>query len=236
MLIGIILAAGNSSRFSKVDSKQFFKLHKRPVLYYSLKAFIDADCFDKIIIVTNKFHFKAAQDLIEMFTETKGSISICEGGSARQTSVYHGVLKAIELNGGTASKLQIVTHDGARPALPKSIIIENVENIRSGRCVNTVKKVYDTMLYDFGSGKVDFIDREKAFAVLTPQSFNALDYIVAYRAVENHIAEYTCVCSVMTANGCGMDLIVSDYPIRKITVKSDINAVKQDLKDILSYE
>jgi len=232
MVTGMILAAGAGKRFGSEKPKQFFLINKKPVLHYILKSFIDAGCFDNIILVLSKPYFHTGNQLVEMFPQAKSKIFICEGGETRQDSVYLGTLKAVELNQGKSDDLRIISHCGARPAIPKSIILQNLGKLRPGRCVNTVHKVFDTLIYETKKNQMDFIDREKTFAVLTPQSFYANDYIKAYIPVQKDIAKYTCVCSVMTANGLPMDLIISEYPIKKITVKSDLNVIKRDLKDL----
>ena len=252
MVTGLILAAGAGKRFGSEKPKQFCILNKRPVLFYTIKAFVDAKCCDNIVLVLSKPFFSLGKKIIKAFPNAQKQIHICEGGETRQDSVYLGVLKAIELNDNNPKGIKIISHCGARPALPKSIILENLAKISPRRCVNTVRKVFDTLIYkaldkaldkdsdtasDTLANKVseenfNFIDRDKTFAVLTPQSFFAEDYITAYLPVRDRIGQYTCVCSVMTSYGFGMDLIVSDYPIKKITVKSDINVVKHDLKDL----
>ncbi|MEI6602811.1 MAG: 2-C-methyl-D-erythritol 4-phosphate cytidylyltransferase [Clostridia bacterium] len=232
MVVGMILAAGVGKRFGGDKPKQFFLINKKPVLYYILKSFVDANCFDHIILVLSNPYFSRGQAIIDQFPAMRGKIHICEGGPTRQDSVYQGTLKAVALHHGKAENIKIISHCGARPAIPVSIILENLAKLTPGRCVNTVHRVFDTLIYETSPKKYDFIDREKTFAVLTPQSFYAQDYITAYEAAKEPIAQYTCVCSVMTAYGFPMDLVGSVYPIKKITLKSDINVVKRDLKDL----
>jgi 2-C-methyl-D-erythritol 4-phosphate cytidylyltransferase len=53
MNIGIILAAGNSTRFNNEDPKQLYLLKNKPVINYSID--ILNQCLDEVIIVTNTY-------------------------------------------------------------------------------------------------------------------------------------------------------------------------------------
>ncbi|MEI6131511.1 MAG: IspD/TarI family cytidylyltransferase [Bacillota bacterium] len=230
MVVGMILAAGSGSRFGTEMPKQFLPIENKPVLQYVVEAFLKANCFDSIILVLSRDFFVEGERIIKNIGSVAPSIFICEGGKSRQDSVYNGTLKAIEINGGNYDNLKIVSHCGARPAIPIEIILENLKVLTPSKCVNTVGKLFDTLIYETNKNEFEFIDREKTFAVLTPQSFFAKDYCDAYEVAKNKSLEYTCVCSLMTANGVPMETVISEYPIKKITVKSDISSVMIDLK------
>ena len=96
-------------------NKQYLKINKQPILYYTLKAFTQSNCIDEIIVVVaegemdyckeeiiNKYNFLKVEDVVV-------------GGKERQHSVLNG-LKAV-------SDCEIVLiHDGARPFISESII------------------------------------------------------------------------------------------------------------------
>ena len=87
----------------------------------------------------------------QYFPDYKRLIRICEGGASRQESLYNGVKFAIDTF--KESNLKIVSHCAARPLLPKSVLQMNLELIEEGKSVDTVKRVYDTMLYKNDQGK-----------------------------------------------------------------------------------
>jgi 2-C-methyl-D-erythritol 4-phosphate cytidylyltransferase len=230
MNVGIILAAGVGSRFKSDKPKQFFLLNGKPVLYYTIKSFVDSQLFDKIIVVLSKQYLRLGVDIFQKYFESSKNIFSCEGGQTRQDSLYNGVKYALDNFGD--SDIKIVSHCAARPLLSKAVLQKNLDLITRGKSVDTVKRVYDTMLYTNSEGNTGFINRDKLFVGLTPQSFYAVDYIKAYNFVKNRINEFTCACSLMKEAGFEINLFVTDEPIHKITVLADVNILKQQLKEM----
>ena len=50
----VIAAAGLSTRFGSDTTKQMTNICSKPMLYYTLKAYQEADCIDEIIIVARE--------------------------------------------------------------------------------------------------------------------------------------------------------------------------------------
>lgn len=230
MHIAVILAAGTGSRFGQDKPKQFFLLKGRPLLYYSINTFIETKKFDKIILVLSQSFIKTGESILKKFFPGNSDIVICEGGETRQHSLKNGVDLAVTL--GDHDPI-IVSHCAARPILPQKIVHENINTVERGHSVNTVRQMHDTMLYTFDDGKTRTIDRNRTFATLTPQTFYAVDYIRAFDILTgkgNNISSYTCACSLMQEAGYDMKIILTDSPIHKVTLSSDISIIRQHLK------
>lgn len=54
MISAIILAGGKGKRMGAKISKQYIELNGKPILYYTLKRFVDCEGIDKIILVLPK--------------------------------------------------------------------------------------------------------------------------------------------------------------------------------------
>lgn len=107
MVSAIILAGGKGKRMGLKISKQFVELKGKPILYYTLKKFIDNSYIDQIVLVLSKDEIEYCIEEILNKYSLKVDI-IVEGGVERQDSVYN-ALKSIK-------KTDIVLiHDGARP-------------------------------------------------------------------------------------------------------------------------
>ncbi|MGI6125916.1 MAG: IspD/TarI family cytidylyltransferase [Planifilum sp.] len=227
---GIILAAGVGKRFGTDKPKQFYDINGKPVLYYTLQSFVDSGLLDHIIIVLSAPYMDWARAMVRKhFPDGEHQIHLCEGGPTRQESLYNGVMYA--LDHFDEEDLKIVSHCAARPLLPKSVIQKNLDLIEKGKSVDTVRRVYDTMLYRNDEGKTEFIDRDRLFVGLTPQSFYARDYVDAFHRVKDRLNEFTCACSLMLAAGYETVLFITEHPIHKITVKEDIEIIEQHLKE-----
>jgi len=115
MNVALIVAAGNSSRFGPGD-KQFTALAGRPMLTYSLDAFIGAVSVDTIVIaVRAEDRPRCRADIVGSDAPAK-PVSIVAGGEDRQKSVAAGLKacpRGVDL---------VFVHDGARPLITSAQI------------------------------------------------------------------------------------------------------------------
>ena len=109
----ILLAAGNSKRFSHKIPKPFIKVAGRTILELSLVKFKNIRQIKNIIVVTNKKHQK--------FIKTIKSQKFIKmtGGKTRQESTLK-ALRYIKRNQIKCSKVLI--HDSARPNFSLQLI------------------------------------------------------------------------------------------------------------------
>ena len=102
----ILVAAGSSARMkSGGASKTMMEIGGEPVLSRTLRAFENAACISKIVIVARACDFDAIQKASAFVTKP---LTITEGGKERQDSVSNGAAL-----GGDAE--YIAVHDAARP-------------------------------------------------------------------------------------------------------------------------
>lgn len=222
--VAIILASGNGDRFGFEKPKQFYKVYNIPVLIYSIYNFYNNSNIDEIILVLNKEYYNYGVDLVNLYYgNLSGRIKFCVGGKTRQESLYKGVLFS-----GRDNKI-IISHCCSRPIIPLKIIKENIELLEKGCCVNTVKNVYDTMIYND-----IFIDRNKTFVGLTPQTFYSNDFIYSYS--KNKYNDYTCACSLLVSAGFKMRMLKTDANIHKITTIEDIPIIESLVESSEEYQ
>ena len=102
----ILVAAGSSARMkSGGASKTMMEIGGEPVLSRTLRAFENAACISKIVIVARACDFDAIQKASAFVTKP---LTITEGGKERQDSVSNGAALC-----GDAE--YIAVHDAARP-------------------------------------------------------------------------------------------------------------------------
>ena len=54
MVSAIILAGGKGKRMNANVSKQFIKVNNKPIIYYTLKKFLECSQIDNIVLVLSK--------------------------------------------------------------------------------------------------------------------------------------------------------------------------------------
>jgi 2-C-methyl-D-erythritol 4-phosphate cytidylyltransferase len=112
--IAVIVAGGKGTRMNNDLPKQFILLKNKPVLYYTIKAFLDAYVDMEIILVLPSEHIGKGQEIIDGYFPSS-LFRLCEGGSTRFNSVQNG-LALIE------DESIIFVHDGVRCLLTSNIV------------------------------------------------------------------------------------------------------------------
>ena len=171
----IIVAAGSGQRMNASLPKQFLELANRPILWYTLKPFIECQDIDKIFVVVPKLYKKKCEnDIIAPLTKElkldesyKDKIRCINGGERRQDSVYAG-LKASE---GLSNI--VIIHDGVRPFVTPLQISRIINQARKKKAVifgikprDTVKKI------DHNNCIMQSINRDSLLMAQTPQAFS----------------------------------------------------------------
>ncbi len=162
----VIPAAGKGTRMNVGENKQLIEIKGKPILAWTLETFQNCSQINEIVLVTSE-EFKTVfkNNIVDKYGFTKVS-SVQTGGYERQHSVFNG-LKSVD------NKCDIVLiHDGARPFIDESTIIDSIEKAHKfgAACVAVQQK--DSV--KFGNEK-DFIeetlDRSRIWIAQTPQAF-----------------------------------------------------------------
>lgn len=159
----IIVAAGRSKRMGRLGDKIWIRIAGRPVLFYSVAAFLKAGV-QRIIIAVKPGAVNTTRIRIRrFFGRAAGSIDVVDGGRERQDSVWNGIAAA-----GTDF---VLVHDAARPAVTADLIRDIFRQTRvHGACVPVVP-VSDTLKRVEGGFVRKTASREGLYGVQTPQGF-----------------------------------------------------------------
>lgn len=164
-VVAIVLSAGVGSRMKSDIPKQYMDLNGKPVIFYSLKAFEEAEV-SSIILVCGKNDVEyCKKEIVEAYGFTKVK-AVVPGGVNRYDSVYEG-LKAID------SADYVLVHDGARPMVDLDLISRVIESsIEDKACVAAVP-VKDTIkIADEEGFAKETPNRNRLWSVQTPQGFS----------------------------------------------------------------
>ena len=102
----VIVAGGSGVRMGGSVPKQFLLLKDKPVLYYTVKAFLEAYDDMQIILVLPVEYTDMGQEIIDAYFD-KERIRITAGGDTRFQSVKNGLTLVEE-------ESVIFVHDGVR--------------------------------------------------------------------------------------------------------------------------
>ena len=222
MTTAIILAAGKSERMGGGVDKAFLSLVNKPVVAWSLLAFERCPEIDRIVLVVRKEQLVASKAVAKMFGISK-IFKIVAGGGKRQESVAAG-LAACDVD-----TRYVVVHDGARPLLTPELITEVVKLVKRTPAVTVGRPVTDSIkLCEKGTAVTRSVEREKLWAVQTPQAFQIRELRAAYKALGNK--EVTDDCMAVERNGGSVKILSSLKPNVKITTVEDLQLAGALLK------
>ncbi|MDU1855590.1 MAG: 2-C-methyl-D-erythritol 4-phosphate cytidylyltransferase, partial [Clostridium baratii] len=153
----IILSGGRGKRMGASVSKQFIEVKGKPILYYTLKKFIENDLINEIILVLPKDEIEyCKKEILEKYELSVDKI--VEGGKERQDSVLNGlkVLKDTDI---------VLIHDGARPFVSNKIIKEGIESAKKFKAAAPGVMPKDTIkIKDNDSFSKETLKREELIA------------------------------------------------------------------------
>lgn len=221
-VVALIAAAGRGTRMQAgkeeaQDKKQYLVLGRRPILGHTIAIFEESPLIDEIVLVVAPEDVDYCQkEIVDKYCFTKVK-EIVVGGKQRQDSVYRGLLA---LNPATEI---VLVHDGVRPFFPGALIPEVVEAVyQQGTAVVGVP-VKDTIKIVGQANIVEKTpDRQRLWAIQTPQAFRYPLLLAAYRAAMTRGLKATDDAMLVEAFGHPVQLILGTYDNVKITTPDDL--------------
>ena len=224
MIYGIIVAAGKSERMGVDVDKVFLSLGTRPVLAYSVMAFEQCPMIDGVILVVRKDRVDSARGLAQMFGCSKVR-KVVAGGATRQQSVMNGLAEL-----GDDVKI-VAVHDGARPCVTSALIEETIRSAkRHGSGVAAVKVTDTIKEVEKGTVVARTVDREKLWAVQTPQTFRTEWLVKAYKSTGKKKQAVTDDAEAVEATGETVHLVPAPPSNMKLTTPQDLSLAAMILK------
>ncbi|MBC63537.1 MAG: 2-C-methyl-D-erythritol 2,4-cyclodiphosphate synthase [Chloroflexi bacterium] len=180
----VILSAGKSSRMDGID-KQLVEIDGKKVINYSIELFSQFKETRSITIMVSEKNVIEVKKIVKSLVSDK-EIYILIGGTLRQDTVK---IALRNLSSIYNSKDIVAIHDGARPLVNKTIVINGLKSAQvSGAAIpiiplsDTIKKVSNNLI-------IKTYDRSKLAAVQTPQFFKFDVLSTSYELLNNVITD-----------------------------------------------
>lgn len=210
--IALIVAGGNGSRMNNAVPKQFLLLNNKPVLYYTIQAFLNAYDDIEIVLVLPEEHIGKGQEIIDGYFDAS-KFKITAGGRTRFHSVQNG-LSLIKDEDAI-----IFVHDGVRCLLTKDLIERCYQSaLEFGTAIPVIECRDSVRLLTNNGNKV--VDRNKVRLVQTPQTFHSKILLPAFEI--DYKDRFTDEATVVEAFGLKVNLIEGDTNNIKLTTPVDL--------------
>lgn len=216
----IIVAGGSGTRMGASLPKQFMLLKDKPVLYYSLKTFLDAYEDLQVILVLPVEYTDMGQEIIDAYFD-KERIRITAGGDTRFQSVRNGLALVPE-------ESIIFVHDGVRCLLTKELVQRCYRQaVETGTAIPAIPSKDSIRLISEAGNEA--YDRNKVMLVQTPQTFHSKILIPAFQI--DYKDKFTDEATVVEAFGMKVSLVEGEETNIKITRPVDLLIAEQLLQE-----
>lgn len=207
----IIVAGGAGIRMGGSLPKQFILLKGKPVLYYTLRAFLEAYDDLQVILVLPIDYTDMGQEIIDAFFD-KNRIRITAGGDTRFQSVKNGLALVEE-------ESVIFVQDGVRCLLSKLLIHRcYVQAVETGTAIPAIPSRDSVRLLN-EEGNTAW-DRNKVMIIQTPQTFHSKILLPAFQI--DYKDKFTDEATVVEAYGMKVSLVEGEETNIKITGPLDL--------------
>ena len=212
----VIVAGGSGSRMQSAVPKQFLLLKGKPVLYYTIDAFLKSYTDIKVILVLPKDHVAAGQKIIDTFFDHSG-IEITIGGQTRFHSVQQG-LKLVEENS------VVFVHDAVRCMVSPALIQRCYEAVlEHGSAVPVIASKDSVRILTAEGNRA--MERDRVKLVQTPQAFYSKILLPAFNI--GHNDKFTDEATVVEASGLSIHLVEGEENNFKITLPLDLELAEK---------
>jgi 2-C-methyl-D-erythritol 4-phosphate cytidylyltransferase len=207
----VIVAGGSGKRMGTEIPKQFLLLKGKPVLYYTIEAFLKAFAEIKIILVLPEEHLELGKEIVDGYFDAK-QIQITQGGETRFHSVSNG-LKLIE------EESIIFVHDGVRCLVSDELIHRCYQTAMETGSAVPVIDCKDSVRMITADGN-EPVDRTALKLVQTPQTFHSKILLPAFAI--DYKERFTDEANVVEAFGLKVTLVQGEDTNIKITNPVDL--------------
>ena len=187
-VVAVITAAGSSRRLGTGKKKEYIHLGGKPVLLWSVEAFLSVEAVDQLVITLPRGDSEKVARMLPDYIPAE-RISFVDGGRTRQLSVFNalnflaGDLPGQTPEGNSRSKIPdiVLIHDGARPWIERNLIERVIRGtIDYGACIPVVE-ITDALKQVGNSGFIlEHLPKKMFFAAQTPQGFNFNEILTAH--------------------------------------------------------
>lgn len=216
----VILAAGKSKRTGFI--KQFIKINKKPLFFYSLKKFIESPLIDSIVVVLPK---KTDFSLVD---KKQLKINAITGGATRTISVSK-ALDYIKKSGLAPD--YVIIHDAARPMLTHAMIESVLAAAKKDGAAAMGVRAIDTVVEGSGLYIASAPNKDLLYYTYTPHCYK-LDLLRNAHKIGKKNKNYKDLENIhlLLNSGRKIKIVEGHYPNIKLTYPGDLPIIESFLK------
>ena len=215
---GVILAAGDSTRFGAEVNKLFYKVNGKELVRYTVETFLENNEIDEVLLVSSESNKSALEKLLA----DQESVSIVDGGDSRQESEYF-ALQYLE-NKAKDNSL-IVIHDAARSFMSSNLLTNLINAAKEHG--SAAPYLDNSKYYDTENNEI--VRNRKIVDIQTPQvyKFKELFDCYSFLSKNNITGMVDTTESMFKFNKFETHVIRGERSNLKITYKNDLEIIEK---------
>ena len=208
----ILLAAGSGTRLvGAVADKVLAPLAGRPVFAHSASAFATSGVADLYVVV-----YRDQRQMLTLSAHAPTPSLLIAGGAERQDSV------AAALSALPSDIAHVFIHDCARPLVRPEQLVALHKIVRREHAVVLAHRVTDTIKKHSPDARLRTLDRDRLWAMETPQVFSRDLICRAYARVAKKKLRITDDAQAVEALDHPIALLENPFPNPKLTTPADL--------------
>lgn len=209
----ILLAAGSGTRMNEtVTDKVLVPLAGKPIFSYSAAAFVASGVADLYVVV-----YRDQKQMRDLMALAPTPTQFVPGGTERQYSV------ANALDALPADVSHVFIHDCARPLIRAEHLVGLLKVVRRESAAVLAHRVTDTIKLHREDGHLKTLERDKLWAMETPQVFERDLIVKAYNRAANRGEKLTDDAAAVELLRHPIALLENPEPNPKLTTPADID-------------
>ncbi len=216
----VIVAGGSGLRMGTAIPKQFLQIKDRPILWYTLEAFLKAFEDIILIVVLPSDHVGTGQHIFTT-TSDPSRIRFTEGGPTRFHSVKRGLTHIQQHS-------IVFVHDGVRCLVSTELIHRCYQKAQQAGNAIPAVAAHETIRLETMDGSRQ-IDRDKVRIIQTPQTFYSDIIKAAFE--QEYDEQFTDEASVVERLGIKIELVDGEATNIKITQPMDLLIAEKVLEE-----
>ena len=217
----VIVAGGSGLRAGGERPKQYQSIGGKPVIWWTLRAFLDHPGVGHVQTVIGEGHEA-------MFADATAGLALPRaviGGPTRQESCRLGVEAVRKI-----APSKVLIHDAGRPFVSRDLISHVIAWLDRYPAVIPGMPVAETLKHAPGGIVNRTVDRSGMWTAQTPQGFDYPQILAAHRqAIVDAAANLTDDASVAEHAGIAIAMVPGRIENRKLTTAEDIDLADRDM-------
>ena len=215
---GVILAAGESTRFGEEVNKLFYKVNGKELVLYPVETFLENNEIDDVLLVSSESN----KSVFEKLLSGHQSISIIHGGDSRQESEY---CARQYLQDKATDSCLIAIHDAARSFMSSELLTSLVNTAKEHG--SAAPYLDNSKFYDIENDEI--VTHKKIVDIQTPQIYKYRELFECYSFLsKNNITGMVDTTeSMFNFNKYETQVVRGEENNSKITYKSDLEIIEK---------